>query len=139
MNERGEQRPHTDNSPSLEMEDPVPDQTLRFTLGERTYDFPDPQTLTFAEIEALEAAFDHKRTFEEIALLWIRGSVRATRLFAQIALARAGNHDEARALQNLTIGELSLHTSPPERPTKTTRAKPRKASAPAAAETPAKE
>lgn len=96
------------------------DDGLRFTLGERTYQFPDPQSLTFAEVDQLEAAFGYDRTFEEIVALWIRGSVRATRLFAQIALERAGNHDEARELENQSIGEFNLIVADrEERPTKT--------------------
>lgn len=108
------------------------DEGLRFTLRERTYQFPDPQSLTFAEVDLLEAAFGYDRTFEEIVALWIRGSVRVTRLFAQIALERAGNHDEARELENQSLGEFNLVVADPEeRPTKTPA---RKAGKPASTE-----
>lgn len=110
------------------------DDELRFTLGERTYQFPDPQTLTFAEIDQIEAAFAYDRTFEEIIALWIRGSVRATRLFAQIALERAGNHDEARDLENQSIGEFNLVAADSGREERPTKTRARKDDAPAASE-----
>lgn len=80
----------------------------KFKIGDSVYEMPDPSTLTFAEVDQLEASFGYDKTFDEIIDLWVRGSVKVTLLFAQIAIQRTGDPIAAAQLAELSIDKFDL-------------------------------